>query len=230
MVAHHAARRARIMFIFARCWNSTATSAGRAYRRSTARCTSDALGELTRGMEVVEFARGIPHLIKGENSPGRRQRRRQKPRCSRWAWWRALPRSTSRDGAGGMFPSRHSRQHLHPQARRRWCLRLGAPAELLKEAGLPDGVFNVVHCAEDAGAAGTDLRIQAVSFAASTVAEHIYTTATRTASGCRPRVRKNQAIVMPDADLDATVNALMWAAPAPPASAAWRCRSPWWCR
>ena len=85
-------------------------------------------------------------------------------------------------------------------------------AELLKEAGLPDGVFNVVHCAnEDAAQLCTDPRIQAVSFVgSSTVAEHIYTTAS--AHGKRVQAfgaAKNQAIVMPDADLDATVNALM---------------------
>ncbi|RTF20996.1 aldehyde dehydrogenase family protein, partial [Serratia marcescens] len=78
--------------------------------------------------------------------------------------------------------------------------------------GLPDGVFNVVHCAnEDAAQLCTDPRIQAVSFVgSSTVAEHIYTTAS--AHGKRVQAfgaAKNQAIVMPDADLDATVNALM---------------------
>ncbi len=86
-------------------------------------------------------------------------------------------------------------------------------AELLKEAGLPDGVFNVVHCAnEDAAQLCTDPRIQAVSFVGSSaVAEHIY----KTASAHGKRVQalgaaKNHAIVMPDADLEmATVNAIM---------------------
>ena len=85
-------------------------------------------------------------------------------------------------------------------------------AELLKEAGLPDGVFNVVHCSnEDAEQLYTDPRIAAVSFVGSSgVAEYIY----KTASAHGKRVQafgaaKNHAIVMPDADLDATVNAIM---------------------
>jgi malonate-semialdehyde dehydrogenase (acetylating)/methylmalonate-semialdehyde dehydrogenase len=104
-------------------------------------------------------------------------------------------------------------------------------AELLKEAGLPDGVFNVVHCSnEDAEQLYTDPRIAAVSFVGSSgVAEYIY----KTASAHGKRVQafgaaKNHAIVMPDADLDATVNAIMGGALAPQASAAWRCR--WWWR
>jgi malonate-semialdehyde dehydrogenase (acetylating)/methylmalonate-semialdehyde dehydrogenase len=85
-------------------------------------------------------------------------------------------------------------------------------AELLKEAGLPDGVFNVVHSSnEDAEQLYKDPRIAAVSFVGSSgVAEHIY----KTASAHGKRVQafgaaKNHAIVMPDADLDATVNAIM---------------------
>lgn len=85
-------------------------------------------------------------------------------------------------------------------------------AELLTEAGLPDGVFNVIHCSnEDAEQLYRDPRIAAVSFVGSSgVAEHIY----KTASAYGKRVQafgaaKNHAIVMPDADLDATVNAIM---------------------
>lgn len=85
-------------------------------------------------------------------------------------------------------------------------------AELLKEAGLPDGVFNVVHSSnENAEQLYKDPRIAAVSFVGSSgVAEHIY----KTASAHGKRVQafgaaKNHAIVMPDADLDATVNAIM---------------------
>ncbi len=85
-------------------------------------------------------------------------------------------------------------------------------AQLLQEAGLPDGVFNVVHCGNEAASLLTsDPRVQAVSFVGSSaVAEHIYTTAS--AHGKRVqafRAAKNHAIVMPDADLDATVNAIM---------------------
>lgn len=85
-------------------------------------------------------------------------------------------------------------------------------AQLLQEAGLPDGVFNVVHCGNEAASLLTsDPRVQAVSFVGSSaVAEHIYTTAS--AHGKRVQAfgaAKNHAIVMPDADLDATVNAIM---------------------
>ncbi len=85
-------------------------------------------------------------------------------------------------------------------------------AELLSEAGLPDGVFNVIHSSNEiAEQLYKDARVQAVSFVgSSTVAEHIYSTAS--AHGKRVQAfgaAKNHAIVMPDADLDATVNAIM---------------------
>jgi malonate-semialdehyde dehydrogenase (acetylating)/methylmalonate-semialdehyde dehydrogenase len=94
----------------------------------------------------------------------------------------------------------------------------GAPllvAELLKEAGLPDGVFNVVNGEREAvDTLLTDPRVQAVSFVGSTaVAEYIYRTGT--AHGKRVQAlggAKNHAVVMPDADLDNAVNALMGAA------------------
>jgi malonate-semialdehyde dehydrogenase (acetylating)/methylmalonate-semialdehyde dehydrogenase len=88
-------------------------------------------------------------------------------------------------------------------------------ATLLKEAGLPDGVFNVVN--GDKEAVDTllhDPRVQAVSFVGSTpIAEYIYSTGT--ANGKRVQAlggAKNHAIVMPDADMDNTVSALMGAA------------------
>ena len=88
-------------------------------------------------------------------------------------------------------------------------------AGLFKEAGLPDGVFNVVNGDKEAvDALLTDPRIQAVSFVGSTpVAEYIYRTGT--AHGKRVQAlggAKNHAIVMPDADMDNTVSALMGAA------------------
>ena len=88
-------------------------------------------------------------------------------------------------------------------------------AELFKEAGLPDGVFNVVN--GDKEAVDTllhDKRVQAVSFVGSTpIAEYIYSTGT--ANGKRVQAlggAKNHAILMPDADIDNAVNALMGAA------------------
>ena len=88
-------------------------------------------------------------------------------------------------------------------------------AELFQEAGLPDGVFNVVHGDKEAvDALLTDPAVQAVSFVGSTpVAEYIYRTGT--AHGKRLQAlggAKNHAVVMPDADMDNAVNALMGAA------------------
>ena len=88
-------------------------------------------------------------------------------------------------------------------------------AKLLKEAGLPDGVFNVVHGDKVAvDALLTDPRIAAVSFVGSTpIAEYIYRTGT--SSGKRVQAlggAKNHLVVMPDADLDQAVDALMGAA------------------
>ena len=88
-------------------------------------------------------------------------------------------------------------------------------AELFKEAGLPDGVFNVINGDKEAvDTLLTDPRVQAVSFVGSTpVAEYIYSTAS--ANGKRVQAlggAKNHMVVMPDADLDQAVNALMGAA------------------
>ncbi|MEG2269695.1 MAG: aldehyde dehydrogenase family protein, partial [Acinetobacter sp.] len=88
-------------------------------------------------------------------------------------------------------------------------------AQLLKEAGLPDGVMNVVN--GDKEAVDTllyDKRVQAVSFVGSTaIAEYIYQTATSTGKRCQALGgAKNHAIIMPDADLDNVVSSLLGAA------------------
>ncbi|RTF95139.1 CoA-acylating methylmalonate-semialdehyde dehydrogenase [Serratia marcescens] len=207
-------RRARIMFNFKALLEQHRDELAELIVSEHGKVYSDALGELTRGMEVVEFACGIPHLIKGEYSPdvggGVDSFSLMQPlgvvagitpfnfpaMVPMWMFPIAL-------ACGNTFILKPPA--LVPSA----SVRL---AELLKEAGLPDGVFNVVNCAnEDAAQLCTDPRIQAVSFVgSSTVAEHIYTTAS--AHGKRVQAfgaAKNQAIVMPDADLDATVNALM---------------------
>ncbi|HEJ9056860.1 TPA: CoA-acylating methylmalonate-semialdehyde dehydrogenase [Serratia fonticola] len=207
-------RRARIMFNFKALLEQHREELAQLIVSEHGKVYSDALGELTRGMEVVEFACGIPHLIKGEYSPdvgtGVDSFSLMQPlgvvagitpfnfpaMVPMWMFPIAL-------ACGNTFVLKPPA--LVPSV----SVRL---AELLKEAGLPDGVFNVVHCGnEEASQLCTDPRIQAVSFVgSSTVAEHIYTTAS--AHGKRVQAfgaAKNQAIVMPDADLDATVNALM---------------------
>jgi malonate-semialdehyde dehydrogenase (acetylating)/methylmalonate-semialdehyde dehydrogenase len=102
-------------------------------------------------------------------------------------------------------------------------------ADWLKEAGLPDGVFNVVHGDKEVvDALLTDPAIQAVSFVGSTpIARYIYETAARTGKRCQAvGGAKNHMIIMPDADLDQVADALMAPPTARLASDAWLYRSP----
>lgn len=207
-------RRARVMFNFKALMEKHRDELAALIVSEHGKVWSDALGELTRGIEVIEFACGIPHLIKGENSPnvgsGVDSYSLMQPvgvvagitpfnfpaMVPLWMFPIAL-------ACGNTFVLKPPA--LDPSASVRM-------AELLKEAGLPDGVFNVVHSSnEDAEQLYKNPRIAAVSFVGSSgVAEHIY----KTASAHGKRVQafgaaKNHAIVMPDADLDATVNAIM---------------------
>jgi malonate-semialdehyde dehydrogenase (acetylating)/methylmalonate-semialdehyde dehydrogenase len=178
---------------------------------------ADAAGEITRGIEVVEFACGIPHLLKGEFSE------QVGPGIDSWGvrqplgvvaaitpfnfpmmvpLW-TLPIAVACGNTYVLKPSERD-----PSAG----VRL---AEIFKEAGLPDGVFNVVHGDKEAVNALLDRPdVEAISFVGSTpVAEYIH----RTASSNGKRVQalggaKNHAVVMPDADLDQAVNALTGAA------------------
>jgi len=207
-------RRARVMFNFKALMEKHREELAALIVSEHGKVWSDALGELTRGIEVIEYACGIPHLIKGENSPsvgtGVDSYSLMQPvgvvagitpfnfpaMVPLWMFPIAL-------ACGNTFILKPPA--LDPSASVRM-------AELLKEAGLPDGVFNVVHSSnEDAEQLYKDPRIAAVSFVGSSgVAEHIYTTAS--AHGKRVQAfgaAKNHAIVMPDADLDATVNAIM---------------------
>ena len=207
-------RRARVLFNFKALMEQHRDELAALIVSEHGKVWSDALGELTRGMEVVEFACGIPHLIKGENSAdvatGVDCYSLMQPlgvvsgitpfnfpaMVPLWMFPIAL-------ACGNTFVLKPPA--LDPSVSVRM-------AELLTEAGLPEGVFNVVHCSnEDAEQLYTDPRVQAVSFVGSSgVAEHIY----KTASAYGKRVQafgaaKNHAIVMPDADLEATVNAIM---------------------
>ena len=194
---------------------------------------SDARGEVTRGLEVVEFACGIPHLLKGEYTEqvgtGVDSYSVRQPLgvCAgitpfnfpvmvpMWMFPIAI-------ACGNTFVLKPSERD--PSA----SLYL---AKLLKEAGLPDGVFNVVHGDKVAvDALLHDPRIAAVSFVGSTpIAEYIY----RTGTGSGKRVQalggaKNHLVVMPDADLDQAVDALIGRGlRLGRASAAWRSRSRW---
>ncbi|MFK4146596.1 CoA-acylating methylmalonate-semialdehyde dehydrogenase [Streptomyces sp. NPDC004065] len=178
---------------------------------------SDARGEVTRGLEVVEFACGIPQLLKGEFSENVS---------------RAVDAVTFRQPLGvvaGISPFNFPAMvpmWMFPVALACGNTFVMKPSEkdptlslelarLLGEAGLPDGVFNVVN----GGKAAVDALLQhpgveAISFVGSTpVAEYIHTTAV--AQGKRVQAlggAKNHMVVMPDADLDQAVSALMGAA------------------
>lgn len=177
----------------------------------------DARGEVVRGMEVVEFACGIPHLLKGEitEQVGRGVD----------AWSVSQPLGVVAGISPFNFPA------MVPMWMWPVAIACGntfimkpsekdpsAPllvAEWLKEAGLPDGVFNVVNGDKEAvDVLLTHPAIQAVSFVGSTpIAEYIYSTAST--NGKRVQAlggAKNHLVVMPDADIDGAVNALTGAA------------------
>jgi malonate-semialdehyde dehydrogenase (acetylating) / methylmalonate-semialdehyde dehydrogenase len=173
---------------------------------------SDALGEVTRGLEVVEYCCGIPSLLKGEHSEqvstGIDVHSIRQPlgvvagitpfnfpaMVPMWMWAPAI-------ASGNAFVLKPSEKD--PSASL-WT------AELLQEAGLPDGVFNVVmgdKVAVDAVLGHPD--VAAVSFVGSTpIARYVYETATATGKRCQALGgAKNHMIVLPDADVDAAADA-----------------------
>ncbi len=176
----------------------------------------DAHGELVRGFEVVDFACGIPQLLKGEFS--------EQVGTGIDSWSVRQPLGVTASITPFNFPAMvplwtapisiacGNTFVLKPSEKDPSCaIRI---AELAKEAGFPDGVFNVVN--GDKEAVDRLLEhpdIEAISFVGSTpIAEHIY----RTGCAHGKRVQalggaKNHAVVLPDADLDQTVNALVGA-------------------
>ncbi|WP_028671328.1 CoA-acylating methylmalonate-semialdehyde dehydrogenase [Saccharospirillum impatiens] len=209
--------RSRILFRFKMLLEERLDELARVISAEHGKVFEDARGEVVRGMEVVEFACGIPHLLKGEmteqvgrgvdawtvnqplgvvagispfNFPAM---------VPMWMWPVAI-------ACGNTFIMKPSEKDP------------SAPllvAEWLKEAGLPDGVFNVVNGDKEAvDVLLTHPAIQAVSFVGSTpIAEYIYSTAS--AHGKRVQAlggAKNHLVVMPDADIDGAVNALTGAA------------------
>jgi malonate-semialdehyde dehydrogenase (acetylating)/methylmalonate-semialdehyde dehydrogenase len=209
-------KRARVMFRFKELIERELDALAAVITREHGKVLSDARGELVRGLEVVEYACGIPELLKGEYTE------QIANGIDAWTMRQALgvcagitPFNFPAMVPMWMFPMAIACGNtfvLKPSERDpSTALRL---AELLKEAGLPDGVFNVVQ--GDKGAVDALLDhpdVKAVSFVGSTpIAEYIY--ARGTASGKRVQAlggAKNHMIVMPDADLDKTVDALMGA-------------------
>ncbi|MBT2786299.1 MULTISPECIES: CoA-acylating methylmalonate-semialdehyde dehydrogenase [unclassified Halomonas] len=210
-------KRARILFKFKELVEAHTDELARLISSEHGKVFSDAKGEVTRGLEVVEFACGIPHLQKGEHSmnvgTGVDSYSMMQPLgvCAGISpfnfpamvpMW-MFPISLA---CGNTFVMKPSEKDPSTP------LRL---AELLKEAGLPDGVFNVVNGDKEAvDVLLTDERVQAVSFVGSTpIAEYIYATASK--NGKRVQAlggAKNHMVIMPDADLDQAVGALMGAA------------------
>ncbi|MDX1269271.1 MAG: CoA-acylating methylmalonate-semialdehyde dehydrogenase, partial [Oceanisphaera sp.] len=209
--------RSRILFRFKMLLEERLDELAEVISAEHGKVFEDARGEVVRGMEVVEFACGIPHLLKGEiteqvgrgvdawsvnqplgvvagispfNFPAM---------VPMWMWPVAI-------ACGNTFIMKPSEKDP------------SAPllvAEWLKEAGLPDGVFNVVNGDKEAvDVLLTHPAVQAVSFVGSTpIAEYIYSTAS--AHGKRVQAlggAKNHLVVMPDADIDGAVSALTGAA------------------
>lgn len=210
-------RRARILNRFLRILEDRIDEFAQIITAEHGKVLSDAKGEIQRGMEVVEFATGEPQLLKGEvtENVGTRvdSHSLRQPlgvvagitpfnfpaMVPMWMFPVAL-------ACGNTFILKPSERD--PSA----SLIL---AKWLEEAGLPPGVFNVVH--GDKEAVDELLMhpdVVAVSFVGSTpIARYIYETATRHGKRCQALGgAKNHMIVMPDADMDQAVDALMGAA------------------
>jgi malonate-semialdehyde dehydrogenase (acetylating)/methylmalonate-semialdehyde dehydrogenase len=210
-------RRARILNRFLRLLEENEQRIAATITSEHGKVLSDAAGELTRGIEVVEFATGAPNLLKGEvtenvgtrvDSHSLRQPLGVVAGITPFNFPAMVPM--------WMFPVALACGNcfiLKPSERDPSTALI--LAELLKEAGLPDGVFSVVH--GDKGAVDAILHhpdISAVSFVGSTpIARYIYETAALHGKRCQALGgAKNHMIVMPDADMDQAVDALMGAA------------------
>ena len=209
-------KRARVMFRFNELLQKHVDELAELLSREHGKTLPDAKGEMSRAIEVVEFACGIPHLLKGEyssqvsqsidaysfrqplgvvagitpfNFPGM---------VPMWMFPIAL-------ACGNTFILKPSERNPSVNMR---------IAELLKEAGCPDGVFNIVQGGKEAVDAILEHpSVEAVSFVGSTpIAEYVYQ------KGCAHNKRvqalggaKNHMIIMPDADMDQAAEALLGA-------------------
>ncbi len=208
-------KRARIMFRFKELLEQNEDRIVALLTEEHGKVLADARGELRRGIENVEYACGAPELLKGEHN------RNAGPNIDSWSEMQPLgvvagitPFNFPAMVPLWMYPLAlvcGNTFVLKPSERDPSSAML--VAELLHEAGLPEGVFNLVNGDKEAvDALLMDSRVQGVSFVGSTpVAEYIY----NTAKGKRVQAlggAKNHAIVMPDADIDNAVSALMGAA------------------
>jgi len=210
-------RRARVLFKFRELLERHLDELAGLITAEHGKVLADAKGEVIRGMEVVEFACGIPHLLKGEFS--------DQIGGGLDSWSLRQPVGVCAGITPFNFPAMVP-MWMFPVALACGNTFILKPSErdpsaslliaaLLAQADLPKGVFNVLHGDREAvDALLADRRVAAVSFVGSTpVASHIY------ASGCAQGKRvqalggaKNHMVVMPDADLDQAVDALVGAA------------------
>jgi malonate-semialdehyde dehydrogenase (acetylating) / methylmalonate-semialdehyde dehydrogenase len=210
-------RRTQVLFAFREILNARKEELAAVITEEHGKVEGDALGEVVRGLEVVEFACGVPHLLKGGYSEG------VSTGVDSWSLRQPLgvvgivspfnfpvmvplwfvPIAIATGNAVVLKPSEKD-----PSA----AVHMG---RMWSEAGLPDGVFNVLHGDREA----VDLLLEhpdvaAVSFVGSTpVARHVYETGSRTGK----RVQslggaKNHMVVLPDADLDLAADAAVSAA------------------
>ena len=210
-------QRARVMFAFRNLINANMGELAAIITAEHGKTIADATGSITRGLEVVEFACGIPHLLKGDytDSVG----------TEIDSWSMRMPLGVCAGITPFNFPAMVP-MWMFPVALACGNTFVLKPsekdpstglriAELLADAGLPDGVFNVVNGDKEAvDALLNHPDVDAVSFVGSTpIAEYVH----RTAANNGKRVQalggaKNHMVVMPDADLDHATEALVGSA------------------
>jgi malonate-semialdehyde dehydrogenase (acetylating)/methylmalonate-semialdehyde dehydrogenase len=209
-------KRARVMFAYKELLEANLEKVAQAISTQHGKTLEDAKGEVIRGIEVVEFACGIPHLLRGDYT------RNVGPAIDSYSDRQPLgvvagitPFNFPAMVPMWMFPMAIACGNtfiLKPSER-----DPAAPQmilELMQEAGLPAGVLNIVNGGKPAvDAILHHPSIKAVSFVGSTpIAEYVYQTGT--ANGKRVQAlggAKNHMVIMPDADMDQAVDALMGA-------------------
>src|SRR4249920_2219513 len=209
-------RRARVMMKFLELVQRDYDKLAELLAREHGKTVPDAKGDIQRGLEVVEFACGIPHLMKGEYTEGAgpgidlysvRQPLGGVAGITPFNFPAMIPlwKCAPAIACGNTFILKPSERDPSVPIR---------IAELFIKAGLPEGVLNVVNGDKEAvDALLTDARVKAIGFVGSSdIAQYIYSTGT--AHGKRVQCfggAKNHMIVMPDADIDQAVDALIGA-------------------
>ncbi len=210
-------KRAQIMFRYKQLLEENADAVVQRITEEHGKVLNDALGEFWRGIEVVEYACGAPELLKGEHS------KNAGPSIDSWSEFQPLgvvagitPFNFPAMVPMWMYPMAICCGNtfiLKPSEKDPGAAML--IAQLFSDAGLPDGVFNVVNGDKEAvDALLHNPEVAALSFVGSTpIAEYVYQTGTL--NGKRVQAlggAKNHAVVMPDADIDNAVSAIMGAA------------------